>query len=130
MLICRSVYSVGCGLGGKLGHGLERSLGIPKLIERFQVPNVKPLSISAGAFHCAVLALDGRVFTWGWSRHGCLGHDENDDDDEILPKAVEGLKDVRASHLSAGAHTTFVVTDNDDVYSFGWGRSLNLGVQV
>ncbi|RCV34199.1 hypothetical protein SETIT_7G141800v2 [Setaria italica] len=125
-----SVYSVGCGLGGKLGHGLERSLGIPKLIERFQVPNVKPLSISAGAFHCAVLALDGRVFTWGWSRHGCLGHDENDDDDEILPKAVEGLKDVRASHLSAGAHTTFVVTDNDDVYSFGWGRSLNLGVQA
>ncbi|OEL38264.1 hypothetical protein BAE44_0000718 [Dichanthelium oligosanthes] len=124
-----SVYSVGCGLGGKLGHGRTRSLGIPQLIEHFQVLDVKPLSVSAGAFHCAVLALDGRVFTWGWSNYGCLGHDDIEEC-VTLPSAVEGLEDVKARHLSAGNCTTFVVADNGNVYSFGWGRPLNLGVQA
>jgi len=63
--ICRSVYSVGCGQGGKLGHGDKRNLVIPALVQHFHAQDVKPLSIYAGAFHCAALALDGRVFTWG-----------------------------------------------------------------
>ncbi|RLM74930.1 hypothetical protein C2845_PM15G12170 [Panicum miliaceum] len=123
-----SVYSVGCGEGGKLGHGRPKeNLGIPKLVEHFHVLDVKPLSISAGAFHCAALALDGRVVTWGWSIRGCLGHG-NEDKCKHLPARVEGLKDVKARHLSAGAYTTFVVADNGDVYFFGWGRSLDIQV--
>ncbi|KAF8703497.1 hypothetical protein HU200_032305 [Digitaria exilis] len=58
-----SIYSVGCGEGGKLGHGHMTSLGIPKLIKHFQTLDVKPLSVSAGAFHCAALALDGSVLS-------------------------------------------------------------------
>ncbi|CAL5007391.1 unnamed protein product [Urochloa decumbens] len=110
------VYSVGCGRGGKLGNGSSRSLGTPYLVKRFQELNVKPLSISAGAFHCAVLALDGRVFTWGRGNRGCLGHDV--EQCESLPREVVGLKDVKARHLSAGYYTTFVIADNGDVYSF------------
>ncbi|CAO2042736.1 unnamed protein product [Urochloa humidicola] len=123
------VYSVGCGLGGKLGNGSTRSLQTPYLVQRFQELNVKPLSISAGAFHCAVLALDGRVFTWGWSSYGCLGHGVEQGDYEGFPREVVGLKDVKARHLSTGYCTTFVIADNGDVYSIGRGRSLNLGVQ-
>ncbi|CAL5026800.1 unnamed protein product [Urochloa decumbens] len=121
-----SVYSLGCGQGGKLGNGSTRSLGTPNLVQYFQTLNVKPLSILAGAFHCAVLALDGRVFTWGWGGWGCLGHNV---EYESLPREVLGLKDVKARHLSAGLYTTFVIADNGDVYSFGHGQSLNLGVQ-
>ncbi|KAF8715117.1 hypothetical protein HU200_027671 [Digitaria exilis] len=122
-----SVYSVGCGEGGKLGHGHMTSLGIPKLIKHFQTLDVKPLSVSAGAFHCAALALDGSVLTWGWKNYGCLGVGHIDC--KTLPVEVEGLKDVKARHLSAGSYTTFVVADNGDVYSFGLGHSLNLGLQ-
>ncbi|CAL5068534.1 unnamed protein product [Urochloa decumbens] len=122
-----SVYSLGCGQGGKLGNGSMRSLGTPNLVEYFQVLNIKPVSILAGAFHCAVLALDGRVFTWGWGSYGCLGHDGKQS--ESLPREVVGLKDVKARHLSAGYYTTFVIADNGDVYSFGQGKSHNLGVQ-
>ncbi|KAJ1271580.1 hypothetical protein BS78_06G138100 [Paspalum vaginatum] len=126
-----SVYSVGCGLGGKLGHGCKKSMGIPRLIQHFQTQDVRPLSISAGTLHCAVLARDGRVFTWGWSGHGCLGLAADAEVEEgcvVLPTAVAGLEGVRARHVSAGYYTTFVVADNGSVYSFGWGVSENLGV--
>ncbi|KAL6652506.1 hypothetical protein ACP70R_011431 [Stipagrostis hirtigluma subsp. patula] len=123
-----SIYSVGCGLGGKLGHGSRITEGIPRSIEHFQQQGIKPLSISAGAFHASVLASDGRVFTWGWSNYGCLGHG-GVEECITLPTAVEGLAGVKAVHVSAGDYTTFVVADNGDVYSFGWGTSFNLGVQ-
>ncbi|GJN02549.1 hypothetical protein PR202_ga19911 [Eleusine coracana subsp. coracana] len=126
-----SVYSVGCGQGGKLGHGNKESEGIPKLIEHFEAPDRRPLSISAGPFHVAALCCDGRVFTWGWSTYGCLGHDADEEEEcTVLPTAVEGsLSGVKAVHLSAGRYTNFVIADNGDVYSFGWGNSLNLGFQ-
>ncbi|WVZ86154.1 hypothetical protein U9M48_032987 [Paspalum notatum var. saurae] len=132
MLACHpagmSVYSVGCGLRGKLGHGCKKDMGVPRLIQYFQTQDVKPLSISAGTFHCAVLARDGRVFTWGWNDHGCLGlADAEEGASVVLPTAVAGLEGVKARHVSAGYFTTFVVADNGGVYSFGWGRPQNLG---
>ncbi|KAK3142264.1 hypothetical protein QOZ80_4BG0344340 [Eleusine coracana subsp. coracana] len=126
-----SVYSVGCGQGGKLGHGNKVSEGIPKLIEHLEAPDRRPLSISAGPFHVAALCCDGRVFTWGWNTCGCLGHDADDGEEcTVLPTAVEGsLSGVKAVHLSAGRYTNLVIADNGDVYSFGWGYSCNLGFQ-
>lgn len=120
--ICRSVYSVGCGLGGKLGHGNKNDEAIPVMIEHFQTFNIRPMSISAGAWHAVVLSSDGRVFTWGWGFHGCLGR--GDEECVTLPTAVETLK---AVHVSAGKYTTFVITDNGDVYYFGL---KGLGLQV
>ncbi|XP_006653534.2 E3 ubiquitin-protein ligase HERC2-like [Oryza brachyantha] len=122
-----SVYSVGCGLGGKLGHGNKNNEGIPQMIGHFQAFNICPMSISAGAWHAAVLSCDGRVFTWGWGNNGCLGH--GGEEFFTLPTAVEGLSNVKAVHVSAGEYTTFVVADNGDVYSFGLGESFNLGFQ-
>ena len=106
-------------------------MGVPRLIQYFHTQDVKPLSISAGTFHCAVLARDGRVFTWGWNDHGCLGlADAEEGASVVLPTAVAGLEGVKARHVSAGYFTTFVAADNGGVYSFGWGRPQNLGVQV
>ncbi|KAF0891689.1 hypothetical protein E2562_010905 [Oryza meyeriana var. granulata] len=122
-----SVYSVGCGLGGKLGHGNKNNEGIPQIIGYFLASNIHPMTISAGAWHAAVLSRDGRVFTWGWGNNGCLGH--GSEECLTLPTAVEGLSNVKAVHVSAGEYTTFVITDNGDVYSFGLGESFNLGFQ-
>lgn len=68
-----SVYSVGCGLGGKLGHGSRSDEKHPRLIEQFQTLNLQPMVVAAGAWHAAVVGRDGRVCTWGWGRYGCLG---------------------------------------------------------
>jgi alpha-tubulin suppressor-like RCC1 family protein len=105
------MYSVGCGLGGKLAHGCKNNKGIPKLIEHFRSLSFKPVSISPGTWHAAALGEDGHVCTWGWGHRGCLGN-------------------VKAVYLSAGDYITFVVADNGDVHSFGSGESLNVGLQV
>lgn len=120
-----SVYSVGCGLGGKLGHGTRTDEKYPRLIERFQTLNLQPMVVAAGAWHAAVVGRDGRVCTWGWGRYGCLGH--GNEDCESVPKVVEALNGVKAVHVATGDYTTFVVSDAGDVYSFGCGESSSLG---
>eukprot|EP00249_Psilotum_nudum_P023136 c28757_g2_i3 orf=372-1982(-) len=120
-----SVYSVGCGLGGKLGHGTRTDECYPRVIEHFQLLNLQPVVIAAGAWHAAVVGLDGRVCTWGWGRYGCLGH--GNEECEVLPKVVEALQGVKVVHVATGDYTTFVVSDSGDVYSFGCGDSSSLG---
>ncbi|KAK6930910.1 Regulator of chromosome condensation, RCC1 [Dillenia turbinata] len=120
-----SVYSVGCGLGGKLGHGSRTDEKYPRLIEQFQTLNLQPMVVAAGAWHAAVVGRDGRVCTWGWGRYGCLGH--GNEECESVPKVVEALSDVKAVHVATGDYTTFVVSDDGDVYSFGCGESSSLG---
>ncbi|KAA8529678.1 hypothetical protein F0562_034222 [Nyssa sinensis] len=120
-----SVYSVGCGLGGKLGHGARTDEKYPRLIEQFQTLNLQPVVVAAGAWHAAVVGQDGRVCTWGWGRYGCLGH--GNEECESVPKVVEALSNVKAVHVATGDYTTFVVSDVGDVYSFGCGESSSLG---
>lgn len=121
----RQVYSVGCGLGGKLGHGSRADEKYPRRIEQFQLLNLEPLVVAAGAWHAAVVGRDGRVCTWGWGRYGCLGH--GNEDCESVPKVVESLSKVKAVHVATGDYTTFVVSEDGDVYSFGCGESASLG---
>ncbi|XP_045816527.1 ultraviolet-B receptor UVR8 [Trifolium pratense] len=120
-----SVYSVGCGLGGKLGHGTRTDEKFPRLIEQFQTLNLQPMVVAAGAWHAAVVGQDGRVCTWGWGRYGCLGH--GNEECEAAPKVVEALNNVKAVHVATGDYTTFVVSEEGDVYSFGCGESASLG---
>ncbi|XP_076909015.1 ultraviolet-B receptor UVR8-like [Bidens hawaiensis] len=120
-----SVYSVGCGLGGKLGHGTKTDEKQPRLIEQFQTLNLQPMVVAAGAWHAAVVGTDGRVCTWGWGRYGCLGH--GNEDCNSVPKVVESLSNVKAVHVATGDYTTFVVSNDGDVYSFGCGESSSLG---
>ncbi|KAB8087787.1 hypothetical protein EE612_012206 [Oryza sativa] len=122
-----SVYSVGCGLGGKLGHGCKNNKGTTKLIEHFLTLSFNPVSVAAGTWHAAALGDDGRVCTWGWGHTGCLGH--GDEEYRVLPTVVQGLSNVKAVHVSTGEYTTFVVSDNGDTYSFGSAESLNIGFQ-
>ncbi|CAL9165330.1 unnamed protein product [Musa hybrid cultivar] len=120
-----SVYSVGCGLGGKLGHGSMTDEKYPRLIEHFQTLNLQPRVVAAGAWHAAVVGQDGRTCTWGWGRYGCLGH--GNEESESVPKVVESLDNIKAVHVATGDYTTFVVSDTGDVYSFGYGESSSLG---
>ncbi|KAF2292815.1 hypothetical protein GH714_029165 [Hevea brasiliensis] len=107
-----SVYSVGCGLGGKLGHGSRTDEKYPRLVEQFQLLNLQPMVVAAGAWHAAVVGRDGRVCTWGWGRYGCLGH--GNEECESVPKVVEALSKVKAVHVATGDYTTFVVSDEGD----------------
>ncbi|MCO5561512.1 hypothetical protein L7F22_015133 [Adiantum nelumboides] len=114
------VYSVGCGLGGKLGCGSLKSEKLPCRIPYFdEHTDFKPIAIAAGALHAVALSEDGRVCTWGWCTHGCLGQSSPDDyiDQPVL---VSGLVDgVKIFHISAGLNVTFAFADDGDIYCFG-----------
>ncbi|GJY14162.1 ultraviolet-B receptor UVR8 [Tanacetum coccineum] len=111
----RSVYSVGCGLGWKIGYGTKNDEKQPRLIEQFQTLNLQPM----------VVGRDDRVRTWGWGRYGCFGHGNEDCDS--VPKVVESLSNVKVVHVATRDYTIFVISNGGDVYTFGCGESSSLG---
>ena len=86
-----AVWSWGNGGHGKLGHGDNRHLLLPKKIEAF---GQRVVSVSAHEHHSIALTADGAVFTWGKGADGCLGHGE-DLSDQLLPKKVEVSRALR-----------------------------------
>lgn len=125
LMLFRSVWSVGCGLGGKLGHGTRSDERFPKEIVHFKDIKFEPVAVAAGAWHAVALSSDGRVATWGWGRHGCLGH--GSDQCETVPRVVDCLAGSLACHVAAGDYTTFVVGRRGEVWSFGSTESACLG---
>jgi alpha-tubulin suppressor-like RCC1 family protein len=39
--------------------------------------NVKVSTVACGWRHSVAATSDGRLFTWGWSKYGQLGHGDN-----------------------------------------------------
>ncbi|CAI5969169.1 unnamed protein product [Closterium sp. NIES-65] len=109
----RSVWSIGCGLGGKLGHGTKYDECRPKEIAHFKTLEFAPTAVAAGAWHAAAVATDGRVATWG--------KDDSHGSRRKLRPAV------KACHVAAGDYTTFVVGEGGEVWSFGSAESACLG---
>jgi alpha-tubulin suppressor-like RCC1 family protein len=62
----------------------------------------------------------GRVFSFGTSRDGCLGHDGTEL--QLLPKEVEALRGVGVATVSVGWQHVLALTYTGGVYSWGQGR--------
>jgi hypothetical protein len=79
----------GCGECGRLGHGDERNLKQPKLVQAlFQN---KVVEVACGHAHtAAVVEEGGGLFSWGWGEAGRLGRGELGK--ERLPKKVKFSK--------------------------------------
>jgi len=66
-----SIWTWGEGKFGRLGHGSERNVQQPKLVEAMN--GVKAAKVACGGFHTAAITVDGKVYTWGGGEHGQLG---------------------------------------------------------
>eukprot|EP00741_Cyanophora_paradoxa_P007319 tig00001110_g7079.t1 len=81
---------------------------------------------ACGDRHCAVLADDGAVYTWGDGDTGALGH--GDAEHKGAPKAVEGaLKGKRVLSVACGERHTIVATEGGEVYAWGCADTGQLG---
>ena len=86
-----AVLSFGYGLHF-LGHGDEvdqyTSIVTPKVISELQ--GIRVVAVATGYYHSLVLTAAGEVFSFGYGRHGALGHGDVEDqftikwDDPIL----------------------------------------------
>ena len=67
-----AMYTFGWGRYGNLGHGHARDLHVPTLVESLKGQHVTdPI---CGWRHSAALTDQGRLWTFGWSKYGQLGH--------------------------------------------------------
>ncbi len=80
------VWTWGCGLNGRLGHGNTESVANPRCIEyfvhEFQKSEFLDLNIgnpvrhiSCGDAHTALTTFNNRVFVWGMNRNFQCGHE-------------------------------------------------------
>lgn len=71
-----TVYTWGSGSRGQLGHWDLEPEENPRLVDA--LAGIPVRSISAGAWHNAVVTCAGDLYTWGWGSDGQLGNDEQE----------------------------------------------------
>jgi alpha-tubulin suppressor-like RCC1 family protein len=70
--------------------------------------------ISCGESHAALVATNGKVYSWGNGEHGALGHGNKQN--QPTPKAINSLSTVRVISVSCGQyHTAFVAGAEEDI---------------
>ncbi|KAJ8604222.1 hypothetical protein CTAYLR_009776 [Chrysophaeum taylorii] len=68
------VYTWGSGYHGQLAHGTTQVLLKPSAVKSLMRRQLSARSIELGSHHCAIIAVDGELYTWGSNANGCLGH--------------------------------------------------------
>ncbi|KAG9457082.1 hypothetical protein H6P81_001590 [Aristolochia fimbriata] len=118
------VYSWGWGDFGRLGHGNSSDLFTPQPIKVLQGIRIK--QIACGDSHCLAVTMDGKVQSWGRNQNGQLGLGTLED--SLLPQPIQAFKGIPVKMIAAGAEHTAAVTEDGDLYGWGWGRYGNLGL--
>uniref|UniRef100_A0A0R3RI71 RCC1 domain-containing protein 1 n=1 Tax=Elaeophora elaphi TaxID=1147741 RepID=A0A0R3RI71_9BILA len=67
-----TVYCMGTGSRGELGHGTLECEQQPKLVE--SLTSLTVVQIACGGWHSVALTDDGDVYLWGWNKYGQLGN--------------------------------------------------------
>ena len=105
------------GKFGRLGHNSELNCLVPRLVE--ELYGKRPIQLSCGGFHTAVVTEDGRLYTFGGGEHGQLGH--NDRVNKLKPTLVQALEDVFISQVTCGWSHSVALDAGGCVYT--WGNS-------
>jgi RCC1 and BTB domain-containing protein len=118
------LYTWGSGEYGRLGHGDETRQASPKLVEALQ--GKACTFVGAGGFHTAVIIEGGNLMTWGGGYFGQLGH--GDETDRKAPKVVKGVQQAVAHQVACGTHHTLMLTETQEVWTWGSGEFGKLGI--
>ncbi|KAK3211431.1 hypothetical protein Dsin_016137 [Dipteronia sinensis] len=118
------VYSWGWGDFGRLGHGNYSDLFTPQPIKALQGLRIK--QIACGDSHCLAVTMEGEVQSWGRNQNGQLGLGTIED--SLVPQKIQAFQGVSIKMVAAGAEHTVAVTEDGDLYGWGWGRYGNLGL--
>jgi alpha-tubulin suppressor-like RCC1 family protein len=66
------------------------------------------------------------VQSWGRNQNGQLGLGTTED--SLLPQKIQAFQGICVKMIAAGAEHTAAVTEDGDIYGWGWGRYGNLGL--
>ncbi|XP_020245605.1 ultraviolet-B receptor UVR8-like, partial [Asparagus officinalis] len=118
------VYSWGWGDFGRLGHGNSSDLFMPQPIKALQGIMIK--QIACGDSHCLAVTMNGEVRSWGRNQNGQLGLGTTED--SLIPQKIQAFEGIPVKMIAAGAEHTAAVTEDGDLYGWGWGQYGNLGL--
>ncbi|PWA92826.1 regulator of chromosome condensation (RCC1) family protein [Artemisia annua] len=118
------VYSWGWGDFGRLGHGNSTDCFIPQPIKALQGLRIR--QIACGDSHCLAVTMEGEVQSWGRNQNGQLGLGTIED--SLVPQRIEAFQGITVKMVAAGAEHTAAITEDGDLYGWGWGRYGNLGL--
>ena len=123
-----NVFTWGNGEGGQLGHGDCENCWIPVCVQFFRFRRNRVLKIAAGTRMTAVITTDHKVFTWGDSTYGELGHGLTGLKGRISsPMIITALAKRRVVDIAASTHCLAVARDGT-VYAWGRNDSCQLGL--
>ncbi|KAH7671086.1 Regulator of chromosome condensation 1/beta-lactamase-inhibitor protein II [Dioscorea alata] len=118
------VYSWGWGDFGRLGHGNSSDVFTPQPIKALQ--GIKIKQIACGDSHCLAVTMDGEVQSWGRNQNGQLGLGTTED--SLVPQKIQSFQGIPVKMIAAGAEHTAAVTEDGELYGWGWGQYGNLGL--
>jgi len=112
------------GQAGQGEYGIDwAGITTPARIAEFHGLDI--VSLSAGADHSAVVDRLGRLYTFGYGDHGCLGH--GDDRRQRHPVEVKALDDVPVAACACGTAHTIILTTHGEVLTCGNSENGRLG---
>ncbi|XP_047319627.1 PH, RCC1 and FYVE domains-containing protein 1-like isoform X2 [Impatiens glandulifera] len=120
------LFTWGEASGGRLGHGVDRDINQPRLVESLAFSTVD--SIACGEFHTCAVTSNGELYTWGDSTRcdGLLGH--GSEISHWLPKRILGpLEGVQVGVVTCGTWHTALITSSGKLFTFGDGTFGALG---
>ena len=131
------VFTWGCGLEGRLGHGDEENQLTPRMVAPVHFEDSFVVLIDAGAMHSLAVTREGRLYTWGCGGQGALG--SGGTTDMLVPMPVYGAAPraergaARRVYLdvltaAAGVFHTLAVTNNGEILACGNGLHGQLGL--
>ena len=121
--ISTELYSWGWGVYGQLGHGDTRVRLVPSLVEGLRDHEIR--EIACGYRHNIVVTMDGKLYAWGWGRHGQLGLGAWDD--ELKPKPLLALDGMNVTTLALGGRHSLAIGADGVVYAWGRDEEGQLG---
>lgn len=81
------------------------------------------VQVVCAASKTLALTADGSVYSWGACRNFSLGH--GDGVEKVArPKKIAALNGIRIVQIAAGETSSAAVSDEGDVYTWGWGGSF------
>tara|TARA_B100001142_G_scaffold321015_1_gene367042 strand:- start:7678 stop:9135 length:1458 start_codon:yes stop_codon:yes gene_type:complete len=125
------VFTWGWNSDGQLGHNNRAKQLAPRQVEAGRFGSEKVVFVAAGGDRTVAVTAGGRLYTWGYSGYGQLGH--GDTDSRLVPTLVGEptgpafAGSAVAMAACAGGHT-LVVTQDGALWVCGFGRDGQLGL--
>ncbi len=118
-----SVFAYGYGGFGQLGNG---GTGNASTRVKASLPNgVTATAVAAGLYHSMAVGNNGKLYSWGDNENGQLGNGTLTN--SSTPVVVSMPAGVTPTAIAGGAHHSFAIGSNGNLYGWGYNGLGELG---